>query len=245
MHRALPPDNAFLAAISSSRPLPPAIPPLHPPWNGEDLLHHLCRLKSFPIDRYTRYANTAAASANAFPFFMLSSTTLASRQRRASQRSHTQAQRATADEAAQWLAQEDAAARDYRYPAPPTSSPPPHRTRHPPLPPQCPSRLPRGKRRASDRTAALRAAAHFVRTPWSASTVYPTEASGAGRRSPSSAGVTFGGALSSYAPSYIPSKHSTPTPSPMPLRAAYAGEYEYDGESINSEVVAGRGGEGA
>ncbi|KAJ6603404.1 hypothetical protein DFH09DRAFT_1301213 [Mycena vulgaris] len=36
-------------------------------------------------------------------------------------------------------------------------------------------------------------------------------------------------ASSSYAPRYIP---STPTPGPMPLPAAYAGEYEFDGESI-------------
>ncbi|KAJ6463291.1 hypothetical protein DFH09DRAFT_1382483 [Mycena vulgaris] len=131
---------------------------------------------TFLADRYTHYPNSAAASTDAVPFFILpntgTSTTPASPQRRASQQAHTHPERAAADETAKWHAQrEEAAARDYRYTAPPSissasythsSSPSSsasyaiHRRRldaHP--------RLPRLERRASERTATLGAPAHL------------------------------------------------------------------------------------
>ncbi|KAJ6563346.1 hypothetical protein DFH09DRAFT_1364143 [Mycena vulgaris] len=37
------------------------------------------------------------------------------------------------------------------------------------------------------------------------------------------------------ASSYVSSTHTTPAPGPMPLRVAHAGQYEYDGESTDSE----------
>ncbi|KAJ6521073.1 hypothetical protein DFH09DRAFT_1331431 [Mycena vulgaris] len=102
----------------------------------------------------------------------------------------------------------------------------------------------------------------FSRVPsFTTSPPYPTNPSGTGPRYPSSAGVSFGGAnpnrppdsggavSSSYAPSHATSSqassytsriHTTPAPGPMPLRAAHAGQYEYDGESTDSEGGAWR-----
>ncbi|KAJ6528367.1 hypothetical protein DFH09DRAFT_1094445 [Mycena vulgaris] len=71
--------SRLLLLMSRPAPVPLHLPAYADPpqRNGEDLLDHPGRLNSLFVDRYTRYANSAAASADAVPFFMLPNTGVA------------------------------------------------------------------------------------------------------------------------------------------------------------------------